>query len=250
MEHQVLEVYLALDLAIKHGKLIQRLSKRDKEFHFQDWFEARLSELCLNYEIGGRNSYPDFKLVHTAEGFEIKGLIYPGRDASYDANSQIPTGMHNGRTIYYVFGRYPKYADEEEYPVLDLVICHGDFLNADHDYVHRNKSIKRFGSYGDIMIRDRKMYVAPTPFALLSGTNGRRTLVLPSSMSVDKDKVKLVATISRFEVKKILVAYEFDLVTNELITRFEDNPTAGLRHDFAIYRSIDDIQQGTVELKV
>ena len=44
--------------------------------------------------------------------------------------------------------------------MLDLVVCHGDFLNADHDYVHKNKSVKGFGSYGDIMIRDRKMYVA------------------------------------------------------------------------------------------
>jgi|SRR5829696_8936912 len=27
-----------------------------------------------------------------------------------------------------------------------------------------------FGSYGDILVRDRKMYVAPTPFALAEGT--------------------------------------------------------------------------------
>jgi hypothetical protein len=40
---------------------------------------------------------------------------------------------------------------------VDLVLCRGDFLNADHNYVHKNKSIRGFGSYGDIMIRDRKM---------------------------------------------------------------------------------------------
>jgi aminoglycoside phosphotransferase len=50
----------------------------------------------------------------------------------------------------------------KQYPIIDLVICHGDFLNADHNYIHENKSVKGFGSYGDIMIRDRKMYVAPT----------------------------------------------------------------------------------------
>jgi hypothetical protein len=38
--------------------------------------------------------------------------------------------------------------------VLDLVVCHGDFLNADHEYVHKNKNVKGFGIYGDIMIRD------------------------------------------------------------------------------------------------
>lgn len=49
-----------------------------------------------------------------------------------------------------------------EYPILDLVICHGDFLNADHAYVHENKSFRGFGTYGDILVRDRKMYVTPT----------------------------------------------------------------------------------------
>ncbi len=117
-----------------------------------------------------RNTYPDFRLVQIAEGYEVKALAYPGREANYDCNSQVPSGYHNGRTIYYLFGRYPKDADTDDYPVIDLVMCHGDFLNADHTYVHRNRNIKGFGSYGDIMIRDRKMYVAPTPFALTDGT--------------------------------------------------------------------------------
>jgi hypothetical protein len=82
--------------------------------------------------------------------------------------------------VEYAFGRYPADPDGDTYPVLDLVICHGDFLNADHEYVHKNRSIKGFGSYGDIMIRDRKMYVAPTPFGLVTGvahtqTNGEET---------------------------------------------------------------------------
>ncbi|MDQ3345019.1 MAG: hypothetical protein M3473_01780 [Chloroflexota bacterium] len=92
-------------------------------------------------EVGGRNSYPDFRMVRETEGYELKGLAYPGRDATFDSNSQIPTGLHNGRTIYYVFGRYPKQPDGNEYPVLDLVICHGDFLNVTRDYEHQNKSV-------------------------------------------------------------------------------------------------------------
>ncbi len=95
-----------------------------------------------------------------------KGLAYPGRTANFDSNSQVPSGFHNGRTVYYVFGRYPKKPDGKTYPVLDVVLCHGNFLNADHEYVHKNKSTKGFGSYGDILIRDRKMYVVPTPFHL------------------------------------------------------------------------------------
>src|SRR5665213_1006725 len=126
--------------AITQGALIQRESSTDKEYHFQNWFKARLDETKLNSEVGGRNSYPDFRMVATTEGFELKGLAYPGRDASFDSNSQVPTGFHNGRIIYYVFGRYPAEPDGNEYPVTDLVLCHGDFLNADHEYVHKNKS--------------------------------------------------------------------------------------------------------------
>ena len=65
----------------------------------------------------------------------VKGLAYPGRELNYDCNSQAPSGEHNGRIIYYVFGRYPVEPDGTRYPVLDLVVCHGDFLNAHHDYV-------------------------------------------------------------------------------------------------------------------
>lgn len=89
-------------------------------------------------------------------------------------------------------GRHPcvsGYADQgngrKQYPVVDLVVCHGDFLNADHNYVHKNKSVKGFGTYGDIMIRDRKMYVAPTPFALTEGTTGLMTLILPENFGSD-----------------------------------------------------------------
>jgi hypothetical protein len=86
--------------AIRHGALIQRVSSTDKEFHFQNWFRTRLEDIGLNFEVGGRNSYPDFRMVTTTEGYELKGLAYPGRDASFDSNSQAPSGFHNGRTIY------------------------------------------------------------------------------------------------------------------------------------------------------
>ena len=127
---------------VRNNVLIRRVSATDKEFHFQNWFKARLEELGQNFEVGGRNSYPDFRMVAATDGYEVKGLAYPGRDASFDSNSQVPTGSHNGRTIYYVFGRYPKHPDGDSYPVLDLVLCHGDLLNADHEYVHENKSVE------------------------------------------------------------------------------------------------------------
>ena len=61
--------------------------------------------------------------------------------APYDANSQVPTGFPNGRTVYYLFGRYPKEPDDDDYPVIALVLFHGTFLNATHQYVHENKHI-------------------------------------------------------------------------------------------------------------
>jgi hypothetical protein len=221
--------------AIRKAKLIHRESRADKEFHFQNWVQDRLKATKLHYEVGGRNSYPDFRLVKYTEGFEVKGLAYPGREINYDCNSQPPTGSHNGRVIYYIFGRYPADPDDDSYPVLDLVICHGDFLNADHKYVHKNKSIKGFGTYGDIMIRDRKMYVAPTPFGLASGLAHCQTLILPEGFTRSKE-YKQVGKLIRQEADRLIVAYRFDLKTNDLIPETIPNAAAGREHVFYAWR--------------
>jgi hypothetical protein len=231
----VIDIFLECDRAINKGILIKRESSADKEFHFQNWFRDRLKDAKINCDAPGRNSYPDFTLVNSPEGFELKGLAFPGRDASYDCNSQVPTGLHNGRTIYYVFGRYPQNPDKNEYPVYDLVVLHGDFLNADHNYVHENKSIKCFGTYGDIMIRDRKMYVAPTPFALTDGTQRQITLILPKTSKVD-GRLKKVGALTRIETDKIVVGYSFDLRTNQITPSFINNSRAGTKHEFIAYR--------------
>lgn len=228
-------VFLACQEAIAGRRLVTRTSAADKEFHFQHWFAARLEEANVLFDPSGRNAYPDFVAAQTAEGFEVKGLAWPGREATYDANSQVPTGYHNGRTIFYVFGRYPAGVVEHEYPVVDLVMCHGDFLNAHHEYVHKNRSFTGFGSYGDIMIRDRKMYVAPTPFALTSGTTGQRTLILPTDSPAD-DRLEAVGLLVRVESPRLVVGYEFGLVSNTLTPRYTDNPTAGTTHEFVAYR--------------
>lgn len=232
-------IFKACVQAIQRGELIEREGRSDKEFHFQNWFRRRLESVGLNFDSPGRNSYPDFRLVHFAEGFELKGLAYPGREADYDCNSQVPCGKHNGRQVYYVFGRYPANPDGNRYPVLDLVLCHGSFLNADNTYVHENKSFRGFGSYGDILVRDRKMYVAPTPFALADGTAHRCTLILPEGHAADKDLVE-VGTLTRREVDRVVVAYSFDLRTNEIVTTNVPNPNAGREHVFKAYRLAGD----------
>ena len=235
----IFDVFQAIVIAAQDGILINRVSRSDKEFHFQNWVRDRLPSTKLNFEEAGRNTYPDFRMVNFPDGYEVKGLAYPGRWKNYDSNSQVPTGMHNGRTVYYIFGRYPKTPDGNTYPMLDLVVCHGDFLNADHEYVHKNKSVRGFGSYGDIMIRDRKMYVAPTPFGLLEGVAHRRTLIVPFDHNVP-DGYQQVGLVVRREVEQLVVKYEFDLVTNELSTTLITNPNAGREHTFKALRLQDE----------
>src|SRR6267143_3564938 len=113
-----IDIFVACCNAVQSHILIHRANKQDKEFHFQNWFSGRLTTLNILCDAPARNTYPDFRLVHQPEGYEIKGLAYPGREASYDSNSQVPTGLHNGRAIYYLFGRYPADPADDDYPVI------------------------------------------------------------------------------------------------------------------------------------
>jgi hypothetical protein len=230
----VLDIYEGCQRAVDESVLITRKNTRDKEFHFQDWFQRRLADRAIKFDPPARNSYPDFRLVEEAVGFETKGLEYPGRQADFDCNSQVPSGFHNGRDVYYVFGRYPQ-TQERSYAVHDLVLCHGDLLNATRDYEHRNKSFRGFGSYGDILVRDRKMYVAPTPFSLLVGVERQTTLILPHGDATD-DRFVLVGEFERVEVNKVVAGYSFDMTSNSLSLTYADNPSKGTRHKFRAYR--------------
>jgi hypothetical protein len=67
-------IYAECVRAIENGELIESVSSKDKEFHFQNWFQKRLEKLQIHYETSGRNTYPDFRIVQTTEGFELKGI--------------------------------------------------------------------------------------------------------------------------------------------------------------------------------
>ena len=101
--------------------------------------------------------------------------------------------------------------------------------------MHENKSIKGFGSYGDILIRDRKMYVIPTPFELVDGLLHQHTLILPNDIALDDNFIK-IGELIRKEAKTLIIGYSFNLQTNELQTKKMENPNAGLEHAFGVWR--------------
>lgn len=238
-QSRAVDLFVECERAIAAGVLITRESARDKEFAAQTWIEDRLKDAGIPFTASGRNTYPDFPFDDPAdEGVEVKSLAFPGRDASYDANSQPPSGVHDEREIYYAFVRYPKGAGLD-YPVHDLVICHGDLLNPMRDYEHENKNIPNFGGYADIMIRDRKMYVVRTPYALLEGIAGERTLILPEGHP-EPDGLHAAGTFSRTEADEYAVGYSFDLRTNDMTVQTEANPTGGTVHTFQAFRSEPD----------
>lgn len=102
--------------------------------------------------------------------------------------------------------------------------------------------ISGFGTYGDIMIRDRKMYVVPTPFSLTEGTAGLATLILPESYVAPDDFI-CVGSLSRVEGDKLVVGYSFDLRTNEIKGELVDNPNAGKEHRFKAYRCLGQCEK-------
>ena len=120
-------------------------------------------------------------------------------------------------------------------PVLDLVICHGEFLNADHEYMHANKSVKGFGSYGDLMIRDRKMYVVPSPSAWPRGcpsANPHPSRRCGSRKGIHHGR----GFMYRHEATELIVGYSFNLQTNDLFPEKVPNPGAGREHAFHAWR--------------
>jgi hypothetical protein len=72
----IMPIFTRCAQAIRTNVLIKRVSATDKEYHFQNWFKARLNECGHKFETGGRNSYPDFRMVASTEGYELKGLAY------------------------------------------------------------------------------------------------------------------------------------------------------------------------------
>lgn len=235
------KVFLACDRAIAQGVALRPPDPGQSGSPFQNWFEDSLLHAELRSRSLGRNSWPDFVLLDHDEGYELKGLTVgnAGRWRDFDANSRSPKGVHDGRRIFYVFGRYPKRAAHERVALYDLVICDGSFLGREGQLVHKNTNVDGAGSYGDMLIRVRKMFVPRTPFRTVEGTIGERTLIVPASMAEELDEepeLRRVGELQRTEADAHVVRIEIDLAVPGMRVDRVPNPNAGSTHRFIAYR--------------
>lgn len=79
------------------------------------------------------------------------------------------------------------------------------------------------------------MYIAPTPYGLLSGVERQITLILPQEYPADP-RLQAVGTLARIEADRLIVGYSFNLITNEIILEYQKNPSAGKSHSFVADR--------------
>ncbi|HEX5506248.1 MAG TPA: hypothetical protein VFW96_26770, partial [Thermomicrobiales bacterium] len=68
---------------------------------------------------------------------------------------------------------------------------------------------------------------------------GQRTLIIPEGGAVD-DRLEPVGRLVRVEAARLVLGYEFDLVSNTLTPRYGDNPDTGKAHPFVAYRARDE----------
>jgi hypothetical protein len=110
---------------------------------------------------------------------------------------------------------------------LDLVVCDGDFLNADHEYVHKNRSqgVRQWGHHDPGPQNVRRSNSVRT---------GHRRRSHP-----DVDLAQRTACPKGFRdgpARPLIVGYSFDLLRNTLVPKTIPNPNAGREHEFSAWR--------------
>lgn len=72
---------------------------------------------------------------------------------------------------------------------------------------------------------------------MVSGTVGLATLIVPADFRPQSAALVQVGELNRVEVDEVIVSYEFNLQTNDMLTHTAPNPHAGTVHRFHAYRS-------------
>lgn len=212
-------IFLEAANAVANGVHMLPRSKDDKEYFPQDWFAARVAAVGLPQAAQGRNSYPDFWVGDAAhsprEGFEVKSLAFAnGRPArsDFDSNSTIPSGQKHGHDVFLVFFLYTG-SGANPRPVHSLTIAHADLINADHAVAaaHLNEGVQGFGTFGEGFIRNRKMYVFPTPYTIDPSGLSRCRLIVPAAWAVNDGRLQKVGTLNRVVAGTELSSYHIHL---------------------------------------
>lgn len=225
-------------------------SKDDKEYHIQDWVEQRAIEAGCETKVQGRNSYPDFwmSLDDTTIGNEVKSLAHysNGRPARRDVdfNSTAPQPRVNSRDCFLTFVLYRQESSDTPLHGRVTTLCLTDIslLNADRDFLALNLSVKQFGSYGDGMIRNRRMYRFLHPVTLLEGfgieIRDRSTLILPESsldrVEASRDGLVKIGSIERTTVPQRLASYRVNVRTGEIQPTFVEQQPQSV-HRFEVW---------------
>jgi len=237
----VLEVFHHVFVAARvRNEPMQPRGASDKEFFAQDWFQHRLVETGYPWRISGRNTYPDFWLDvdGVPEGYEVKSLALNPRGQpariDFDANSSIPSGVRASAQILIAFFLYTGARDAPR-EVHSLVLFHGDLLNDERELVHQNLAIRGFGSYGDAFIRDRKMYVFKTPFAIDPSSLGHLRLIVPTEWALQDSRVVKIGTITRTIASERLREYRVDLYQHVVTAVTAADPRAGQVRTFDVF---------------
>jgi len=186
----------------------------DKVDFPQDWFRDRLESAGLPYKQQGKNTYPDFwvgdalaeitEIAREPESYEVKSLaLVRGRACrkDIDFNSTIPSGQKGGSSAFVLFFLYTGSGADLRF-VHTISLAHGDFFNCDQVIAaeHRNSSTNNFGSYGDGIIRHRKMYRFPHPIETDPTAFGRVRLTVPTAWGIQDRRLKPIKTIERIVV--------------------------------------------------
>lgn len=170
-EHE--EHALRTAIEVFHRSCVKLRRHRNPNIYMQnnnellsDWFLDDLRDL-EPYSLGA-NDHPDY--IIKGVGFELKSLKTRGQ---IQFNSTIPCGGFKHGNLegecYYVVARYTA---ERTYGYLaDYSIVDGDYFNHDREWAfsHMNSQEAEFGTYGDGVVRHRKMYSFPSPHRNIEG---------------------------------------------------------------------------------
>ena len=80
------------------------------------------------------------------------------------------------------------------------------------------------------------MYIAPTPYGLVSGADRQITLILPENYPLDP-RLEVVGNLNRVAADRLVIGYSFNMTTNEITPEYTNNPSADNIHSFVAYRA-------------